>query len=126
MTCCAAQIPLNDWERIGAESEAVEVFAYAASYHLAELIFERTDHRGLRAVWHAAANGEMAYQPIHRAATTHAPAWRSAQEGWQRLLDLLEERTGAAYDDLWTAWVVDHQAGTAARPSERTARDQLR
>ncbi len=29
------------------------------------------------------------------------------QEGWQRLLDLLEERTGAAYDDLWTAWVVN-------------------
>jgi hypothetical protein len=29
------------------------------------------------------------------------------QQGWQRLLDLLEERTGAAYDDLWSEWVLN-------------------
>ena len=61
----AARIPLNDWAPIGAETEAVEVFAYTASYHLAELILERTDLAGLRAVWRGAADGEMAYQPIH-------------------------------------------------------------
>lgn len=102
----AAQIPLNDWEGIGAENRDVEAFAYAASFHLAELIFERTDIEGLRAVWQAAEEGEMAYQPIHG---TSAPELGDAVsvEDWQRLLDLLEERTNATYDDLWTTWVVD-------------------
>jgi hypothetical protein len=102
----AAQIPLNDWEGIGAENRDVEAFAYAASFHLAELIFERTDIDGLRAVWRAAEDGEMAYQPIHgTAAPEQGVAFSS--EDWQRLLDLLEERTAVTYDDLWTTWVVD-------------------
>ncbi|MGH2393689.1 MAG: hypothetical protein ACRDGH_09385, partial [Candidatus Limnocylindria bacterium] len=102
----AAQIPLNDWASIGAEGPDVEAFAYAASYHLAGLIFERTDLDGLRAVWRAANDAEMAYQPLH---ATAAPRTGVAitQQGWQRLLDLLEERTGAAYDDLWSEWVLN-------------------
>jgi hypothetical protein len=102
----AAQIPLNDWRGIGFEGPDVEAFAYAASYHLAELIFERTDVDGLRDVWHAANDAEMAYRPVH---ATGSPRTGVAitQEGWQRLLDLLEERTAAAYDDLWSAWVVN-------------------
>ncbi|HEY7738351.1 MAG TPA: hypothetical protein VIC63_04895 [Candidatus Limnocylindria bacterium] len=102
----AAQIPLNDWGEIGAESQDVEAYAYAASYHLAELISERTDFAGLRAVWRAAASDEMAYQPIH---ATGDPQTEQAtnQAGWQVLLDLLEERTGADYDDLWVTWVAD-------------------
>jgi hypothetical protein len=101
-----AQIPLNDWASIGTEGPDVEAFAYAASYHLAGLIFERTDLDGLRAVWHAADDAEMAYQPLH---ATAAPRTGVAitQQGWQRLLDLLEERTGAAYDDLWSEWVLN-------------------
>ena len=116
----ASQIPLNDWEGIGVEAEDVEVFAYTASYYLAERIFERTDHDGLRAVWHAAANGELAYQPMHRAAAPRTGV-ALAQEGWQRLLDLLEERTAVAYDDLWIAWVVDpeEEAMLAERAAAR-------
>jgi hypothetical protein len=102
----AARIPLNDWAPIGAESEAVEVFAYTASYHLAELILDRTDLEGLRAVWRGTADGEMAYQPIHGSDEPRTGV-RFSLEGWQRLLDLLEERTGADYTDLWLAWVVD-------------------
>jgi hypothetical protein len=102
----AAQIPLNNWEGIGAENRDVEEFAYAASFHLAELIFERTDIEGLRAVWQAADGGEMAYQPIHGAGAPEVGVAFSVED-WQRLLDLLEERTGATYDDLWTTWVVD-------------------
>lgn len=102
----AAQIPLNDWEGIGAENRDVEQFAYAASFHLAELIFERTDLDGLRATWRAAEDGEMAYQPIHPADAPEAGVAPTVED-WQRLLDLLEERTGATYDDLWTTWVVD-------------------
>ena len=102
----AAQIPLNDWAGIGREGADVEAFAYAASYHLAGLIFDRTDFDGLRAVWRAANDAEMAYQPVH---ANGAPRTGVAitQQGWQRLLDLLEERTGTAYDDLWSTWVVN-------------------
>ncbi|MGH2463436.1 MAG: hypothetical protein ACRDFZ_07440 [Candidatus Limnocylindria bacterium] len=107
----AVQIPLNDWAGIGFEDLDVEAFAYAASYHLAELIYERTDLEALRAVWRAADDGEMAYQPVH---ATGSPRKGVAltQEGWQRLLDLLEERTGTAYDDLWSEWVVNEAQQT--------------
>ncbi len=40
------------------------------------------------------------------------------EEDWQRLLDLLEERTGATYDDLWADWVVN--AGQRADLTERS------
>jgi hypothetical protein len=118
----AAQIPLNDWRGIGFEGPDVEAFAYAASYHLAELIFERTDVDGLRDVWHAANDAEMAYQPVHAAGSPRTGV-AITQEGWQRLLDLLEERTGTAYDDLWSAWVVsDSQETQLAERAETRAR----
>lgn len=104
----AARIPLNDWGPVGAENDTVEVFAYAASYHLARLISERTDLDGLRAVWRGTADGEMAYQPIHGSDEPRTGVAFSL-EGWQRLLDLLEERTGTAFADLWTTWVVDQE-----------------
>ncbi len=41
--------------------------------------------------------------------------------GWQQLLDLLEERTGTSYTDLWQDWVVsdDQQQQLAARQAAR-------
>ena len=102
-----AQIPLNDWGAIGRESVDVEAFAYAASYHMAQLIAERTTVDALRSVWQAADAGESAYQPVHATGSPRAGV-AATQEGWQRLLDLLEERTDVAYDDLWAAWVVNH------------------
>ncbi len=126
----AAQIPLNDWEGIGAENRDVETFAYAASYHLAEQIAERTDADGLRAVWRAAEDSELAYQPIHAADGEPEAGIVASVADWQRLLDLLEERTGATYDDLWTTWVVDPTEGvlvgerTAAREQYQTVVDE--
>lgn len=116
-----ARIPLNDWGGIGQESEEVEAFAYAASLHIAQLIFERTDLEELRAVWWAANEGEMAYQPLHGDGPPRTGVAFS-QEGWERLLDLLEERTGAAYDDLWSTWVVNDAQQTlmADRAQTRT------
>lgn len=113
----AVKIPLNDWGAIATESQEVEEYAYAASYHLAVLVFERTDIGALQAVWRAANDGEMAYQPPH-ADGRPISGVALTQEGWQRLLDLLEERTDAAYDDLWSAWVIND----AQRPllTERT------
>jgi hypothetical protein len=102
----ANKIPLNDWGEIGAVEIGVEEYAYAATYHLAQLIFQRTDLAGLRAVWLGAHNAEMAYQPANgggdpdRGVEFHL-------EGWQELLDLLDARAGATFDDLWTDWVVN-------------------
>jgi hypothetical protein len=116
------RFPLNDWGAIGVESLQVEDFAYAATYSLARRIADRTDLAGLRTVWQAADGAEMAYQPIH----ADGPAAHGVEfdlAGWQQLLDLLEERTGESYSDLWQDWVVndDQQRQLAARQSARHA-----
>jgi hypothetical protein len=115
-----ARLPLNDWGAVGVESLDVEDFAYAASYSLARDIVDRTDLDQLQLVWQAAADGEMAYQPSGAIdePTTGVPG---GVEGWQRLLDLLEERTNAEYTDLWQDWVVnkDDRPLLAERQSAR-------
>jgi hypothetical protein len=102
----ANKIPLNDWGEIGAVEIGVEEYAYAATYHLALLIFERTDLAGLRAVWLGAHNSEMAYQPGNATGDPEKGVDFNL-EGWQQLLDLLDARAGATFDDLWTEWVVN-------------------
>jgi len=103
-----SKIALNDWGAIGVENTDVEDYAYAATAHLADLIAQRTDLAGLRLVWQAAKAGELAYQPPH--ANGKPELGRAVtQDSWQQLLDLLEERTGAEYDDLWSTWVVNDQ-----------------
>jgi hypothetical protein len=102
------KIPLNDWGGVGVEDLDVEDYAYAATYHLATLIADRAHPAGLRAVWRAAHDGEMSYQPPDAAAGDAPERGVSALlDDWQRLLDLLEARTGTAYDDLWRDWVVN-------------------
>lgn len=101
-----SRIPLNDWGGIGVESLEVEDFAYAATYELAKRIAARTEIRELRPVWAAAADGEMSYQPAHGGGDPQKGVSFSADD-WQRLLDLLEERTGQEYADLWSRWVVN-------------------
>jgi hypothetical protein len=100
------KIPLNDWGEIGAVEIGVEEYAYAATYHLATLIYTRTNMAGLQAVWKGANDGEMAYQPANPGETPQTGV-DFHLEGWQQLLDLLEERTGTNFDDLWTEWVVN-------------------
>ncbi len=39
----------------------------------------------------------------------------AAPPDWRGLLDLLEDRTGKKYDDLWRAWVVRHGRSQPAR-----------
>ena len=100
------RIPLNDWGEIGAVEIGVEEYAYAATYHLANLIFERTDAAGLQAVWRGAHFSEMAYQPANPSGDPEKGV-EFDLEGWQQLLDLLDARAGASFDDLWTDWVVN-------------------
>jgi len=100
-----AKIPLNAWAAVGAEPKLTEDYAYAASYRLAQLIAARAGTAGLQAVWRAAENGESSYQPSHAGSAPEKTGAKTA-EGWQQLLDLLEERTKHGYIDLWRQWVV--------------------
>jgi hypothetical protein len=102
-----SKIPLNDWGAVGREDLAVEDFAYAASYEVANRIAERTDLDALRQVWHAASNREPAY--LRPDGSVEPGRARLGQPGWQRLLDLLEERTGARFDDIWAEWIVNNE-----------------
>src|SRR5690606_32223971 len=54
--------------------------------------------------------------------TADADRARLGQPGWQRVLDLLEERTGERFDDIWAEWVVnaEQQPMLAARASARS------
>jgi hypothetical protein len=62
-------------------------------------------------VWTAAAGKVGAYQPVGGGSETV-----EAPPDWRGLLDLLEDRTEASYDDLWREWV--------ARPEDVILLDQ--
>jgi hypothetical protein len=98
------RIPLDEWGAVGVEDLAVEDFAYAASYELAEEILERAGTETLGRVWVAADEGHAAYQPAHDDEPVIGARFR--QPEWQRLLDLLEERSGEPFADLWESWVL--------------------
>jgi hypothetical protein len=113
----AAAIPLNAWGAVGSESATAEDYAYAASLQLARLIAERAGPDGLRRVWADAAAGVGAYQPpTSSAAASSTTVADTSTAGttesghgppdWRVLLDLLEDRTDATYDDLWRSWVA--------------------
>jgi hypothetical protein len=140
----AARIPLNAWGPLGRNDAPTEDFGYAASAELARLIAERAGPDGLASVWQAARAGVGAYQPAgieepsaampgamaadQRAGSDAAPIeMGAAPPDWRGLLDLLEDRTGQKYDDLWRAWVVRHEEATLldARASARRHYDEV-
>jgi hypothetical protein len=120
----AAQVPLNAWGPIGKAEPATETYGYAASAELARRIADRAGPTGLASVWQAARSGIAAYQPAGLRApdATMSGAMAGEMTGsdtapiekgatppdWRGLLDLLEDRTGQKYDDLWRVWVVRH------------------
>ncbi len=120
-----ARVPLNAWGAVGKEPSATEDYGYAASVQLAQAIAQRAGADGLKSVWAAAAAGEAAYRPIEADTVgtgTHPvgpPEHAAAAPDWRGLLDLLEERTGKTYDDLWRTWVV--RDGEATLLDERSA-----
>ncbi len=100
-----SRIQLNAWGAIGREETATEDYAYAATLEVARLIAERAGEDGLREVWRAAADRFGAYQPPD-APETARPEMVPGPPDWRGLLDLLEDRTGADFDDLWVEWVI--------------------
>ena len=111
-----SRIPLNAWSAPGEDDATVEDAEYAAALRLATEIGLRAGSDGLTAVWRAIHDQRAAYQPSGARASLEtspgAPDWRG-------LLDLLEDRTSASYDDLWTAWVV--RSSEASLLAERSA-----
>ena len=108
----AAAIPLNAWGPVGSEPPATESYAYAASLVLARAIAQRAGTDGLQGVWRDAAAGVGAYQP----AGAEGSEAGAGPPDWRSLLDLLEDRTGMTYTDLWRTWVV--------RPEDLPALDE--
>ena len=106
-----SKIPLNAWGPVGTEKVEQEDYAYAASLELARQIARRAGLGGLRAVWKAAADRAGAYEPFGGGS-----ALVEGPPDWRGLLDLLEEKTDATYDDLWREWV--------ARPGDLVLLDQ--
>ena len=96
-----SRIPLNDWGDVGTLDVAKEDYAYAAGLALAREIGKRAGERGLRSVWADAADRISAYQP-----TGAGEEIVGGPVDWRALLDLLEEKTGKRYDDLWRTWVA--------------------
>lgn len=115
-----SKIPLNDWGAVGRVDLAVEDFAYAASYEVANLIADRASMDELRVVWRAAFSREPSYLAEDGADEDQRASLGLA--GWQRLLDLLEERTGESFGDIWAKWIVneEQQRQLAARASARS------
>jgi hypothetical protein len=106
------RLPLNAWPAPGGAPTPVEDVEYAAAYQLAAAIAERASPAELQGVWQAIHEGRAAYQPIGSRASLEtsegAPDWRG-------LLDVLEDRTGVSFADLWRQWVI--------RPTEATLLD---
>jgi hypothetical protein len=130
----AARIPLNAWGAVGREDDKTEDYAYAATLALAREIAERAGADGLRAVWADAAARVGAYQPVATGEGTAAAAGGGSESetvdgppDWRALLDLLEERTGLTYDDLWRTWVARDTdlALLDARRDARTEYDEV-
>lgn len=115
----AARIPLNAWGGVGSTPVAQEDYAYAASLALARAIAERAGEDGLRTVWAYAAEGVAAYpSPTGEVERADGPP------DWRGLLDLLEDRTDASYDDLWRAWVA-RPTDIVLLDARAAARDRL-
>jgi hypothetical protein len=112
----AVRVPLNAWPAPGLAAPAVEDAEYAAALRLATEVAKRAGPDGLTAVWQAIHEQRATDQPSGPRASletsTDAPDWRG-------LLDLLEERTGTAFGDLWTSWVA--RPGDLQLLADRTA-----
>ncbi len=108
------EIPLNDWAPAGRDAAPTDDYGYAASAALAHEIAARAGDDDLAEVWAAVAARDGAYPPPSGdvEAVAETPDWRA-------LLDLLEDRTGRSFEDLWRRWVA--RPGDLAILRERAA-----
>ncbi len=111
-------IPLNAWGTGAGATPGSDAYAYPASAELAREIAARAGAERLRAVWDLASRRIGAYRPEPgtEEQVTDAPDWRG-------LLDLLDDRTGQDFADLWRKWVArpEDSAALDARATARLA-----
>ncbi|HEX7223584.1 MAG TPA: hypothetical protein VF231_10045, partial [Candidatus Limnocylindrales bacterium] len=130
----ASEFPLNAWSAANGADPTVDDYGYAASAELARLIAERAGPEALEAGWESARAGRAAYPPSGLVTAPGEAANRTpigagsdnvaAEAGapppdWRGILDLLEDRTGRDFGDLWRTWVVRHE--DASLLDERSA-----
>jgi hypothetical protein len=96
-----ARIPLNGWGPVGTVDVTQEDYAYAASLALAREIAKRASPDGLKTVWADVSDRRSAYQPVGG-----GDEIVGGPVDWRGLLDLLEARSDATFDDLWRTWVA--------------------
>jgi hypothetical protein len=120
-----ARIPLNAWGALGRQDDVTEEYAYAASLAFAQAVAARAGPAALRDLWRAAEDHAATYQPV--AAVGAGAAASATEQGsgtldWRGLLDLVENRTGKSFADLWSTWVVrpDEAALLDTRAQART------
>ncbi len=105
-------LPLNGWE----PGSAADVWAIPSAVRLADAIDARAGSDTMAAIWAAAQEGIAPYQPVIPGASPARPPEQALDPlDWRSFLDLLEERTGQSFDDLWRRWVV--------RPDDATLLD---
>ena len=96
---------LNQWGSPAADEVADEAedYGYGASYWVTSMLTEAAGDDGMRAVFDAVANGEIAYRGEVEPEEAAAP-----DTDWRRLLDLLQEVGGADDEvvDLFEQYVI--------------------
>lgn len=120
-----AAFPLDEWAGVGVEEQGAELYGYGASLEAARALGGRAGPNALAVVWAAMLANEMPYQPV----TADEPElWFARNSGWHYLLDLLEERTGHSYQDIFVTWVVsptDRRVLSARADAREAYRDLL-
>jgi len=112
-----AAFPLNDWLDPTFDDAAREDYAYAATPEVAAEIAALAGAEGLQEVWRAADADRLAYAAADDDARSAVDA---EPESWKRLLDLLENITGADYDPVWTEWIVNDAQAQLLEDREAT------
>ena len=124
----AARVPLNAWRPVGLERAGrPRTTATPRRWSWPARSPSGRDRRACARVWRRRRGSGVRRRPTSRgdastgepgSARTHRPS-RSGPPDWRGLLDLLEDRTGQTYDDLWRAWVVRRRRRAARRARRR-------
>jgi len=119
-----AAFPLDEWQAVGIEEQDAELYGYGASLQAARDLGRRAGTDGLSTVWAAMLANEMPYQPMDAAAPEQ---WFARNADWRYLLDLLDERTGRSYEDIFSTWVIgpSDRAILTVRATARTTYHEL-
>jgi hypothetical protein len=122
----AVRIPLNAWGATGDTPATTEAYGRAASLELARRIAARAGDEIMAAVWRDVEGRVAAYQPPATGADRQEPERSAGPPDWRGLIDLLEDRSGRRFDDLWREWVVRPQESSLLEARARARESYAR